>query len=86
VSDLRTQRATLPPRSAGAGRPLVSQGVVDVLEAVEIDEQEADAASLALRRGESAIGPFGEQQPVGQTRQRVVRRVNLTTSSACRLS
>ncbi len=53
---------------------LMAQGVIDVLEAIKIDEQHGDASSFALCRSEGAIDSFGQQQPIRQARQRVVSR------------
>jgi len=55
----------------------MTQGVVDVLEAVQVDEQHGAGPRLALRRGDGAVDALGEQDPVRQARQRVVRRGEL---------
>ena len=52
----------------------VAERVVDVLEAVEVDEQHADAAAAALRLRDRLRQPLVQQQPVGQAGQRVARR------------
>ena len=52
----------------------VPQAVVDVLEAVEIDEQHADPAAVAARLLDRMLQPRLHQQPVRQVGQRVVVR------------
>ena len=52
----------------------VPERVVDVLEPVEVDEQHADATAAALRLRDRLREPLVQQQPVGQSRQRVARR------------
>ena len=51
----------------------VAERVVDVLEAVEVDEQHADAAAAALRLRDRLREPLVQQQAVGQSGQRVAR-------------
>ena len=52
----------------------VAERVVDVLEAVEVDEQHADAAAAALRLRDRLRQPLVQQQAVRQAGQRVARR------------
>ena len=52
----------------------VSQGVVDLLEPVEVEEQHGDAVVRAPSR-EGVSEPVPEESPVGQPRQRVVERL-----------
>ena len=49
----------------------VAQAVVDVLEMVEVDQNQARGAD-GRRAAEDVLQPFGQQCPVGQARQRVV--------------
>ena len=51
----------------------VSQRVVDILETVEVDEQHADPTAGALRMRDRLCQALLQQQPVGQTGQRVAR-------------
>ncbi len=53
---------------------VVTHGVVDHLEVVEVDEQHADDAALAPGPGHRTADPLLEQHPVGQAGQRVVER------------
>ncbi len=50
----------------------MAQGIVDVLESVQIDMQQAQAVSLAARRSGSLIQTVGKQAAVGQLGQRVM--------------
>ena len=52
----------------------MAKGVVDVLEAIEVDEEHADALPRALCLGDRLRQPFVQQQAVGQSRQRIARR------------
>jgi hypothetical protein len=51
----------------------VAERVVDLLEPVEVDEHEGDAAGC--RTVERRIGPLPQQRPVGQAGERVVQRL-----------
>jgi hypothetical protein len=55
---------------------LVAVRVVDLLEAVEVDEEDGEGGrdALAARAGERVRDPVGEQRAVGQAGQRVVHR------------
>ena len=50
---------------------LVAIGVVDVLEAVEVEEHHREPAAGALDAGKLLVEPFPEQEAVRQPRQRV---------------
>ena len=50
----------------------VSEGVVDRLEAVHVEEEDGELSRGATRHGYGVVEPLGEQHPVGQSRQRVV--------------
>ena len=50
----------------------VAERVVDVLEAVEIEEQHGELAVPPMRAGDRLSDAIGEQRPVGQAGQRVV--------------
>ena len=52
----------------------MAERVVDVLEAVEVDEQHADAMAAALGLRDRLRQALVQQQPVGQAGQRVARR------------
>ena len=52
----------------------VAERVVDVLEAVEIEEQHGELAASAMRAGDRLPDAIREQRPVGQAGQRVVMR------------
>jgi len=56
---------------------LVAQGVVDVLEAVEVGEQQRKGRALALRHGDGELHPVGQHAAVGQAGQRVGARQRL---------
>ena len=56
---------------------LVADGVVDRLEAVEVDEEHGRAAVAAAAAGQGLPDPLGEQRAVGQVGERVVRGVVL---------
>ncbi|MEF8710022.1 MAG: hypothetical protein V5B38_14620 [Candidatus Accumulibacter propinquus] len=51
---------------------LMAKGVVDVLEAVEVDEQYGQSALVAVRTLQCLVQTVAKQQPVGQTGQRIV--------------
>ncbi|WRL63368.1 hypothetical protein U6N30_27080 [Blastococcus brunescens] len=51
----------------------VAQGVVDLLEAVQVDQQQGDLAVRPAGGGESLVEAVAQQLPVGQTGQGVVR-------------
>ena len=53
----------------------VSEGVVDVLEAVEIQEQQRGERAVALGARQRELETIAEEQPVRQPRQGVVRRL-----------
>jgi hypothetical protein len=50
----------------------VIETVVDLLEAVEVDEEHGEPAPMAMRRMDGLTETVGEQQPVGQAGERVV--------------
>ena len=52
----------------------VAEAVVDLLEAVEVDQQQGDLGPRPVGRGERLREAVPEQHPVGQPGQRVVRR------------
>jgi len=56
---------------------VVAQRVVDVLEAVEVEQQHRDLAPVALRMRDRLVGAVVEEQPVGQVGDRVVQRLAL---------
>ncbi len=56
---------------------LVADGVVDGLEAVEVDEEHGGAGVARAAAGEGLADPGGEQGPVGQVGERVVLGVVL---------
>src|SRR5260370_585469 len=51
---------------------IVPQGVVDVLEVVEVEEQDREAAQAALRQSERVLHAVAEQVAVRKQCQRVV--------------
>ena len=53
----------------------VPEPVVDVLEAVEVDEQHGDAAAVVAGAGDGGVERLLEQAPVGEPGQVVVMRV-----------
>ncbi len=50
----------------------VPEGVVDELEAVEVDEEHGEVIAVAPRGRDRLVEPVGEQRPIGETRQLVV--------------
>ena len=76
-----SSRRTAPAsRSANATQQLVAGGVteavVDVLEAIEVDEQHGEAVvGMPDAAGHRPLEPLHEQHAVGQLRQGVVNRV-----------
>src|SRR5260221_665965 len=52
---------------------LVAEGVVDVLEAVDVHEEQRHRPRVTFRPGERALELLVEQYPVGQAREVVVR-------------
>ena len=54
-----------------AGR--VPEGVVDALEAVEVEEQDRDHAVAAAQAGQRLVEPLAQQLAVRQLRHRVVQ-------------
>ncbi len=63
----------------------MAQHVVDLLEAVQIQEDQRDAAGPACRGQQGTVDPVEEQFPVGQFGQVVVRRAvgQLEVRGAC---
>jgi hypothetical protein len=53
---------------------LVTERVIDALEAVQVEQQHADAAAIAPGLPEHMSQMFLEQSAVGQVRQRVMLR------------
>ena len=68
-NNLQTLRDLLEDVVAG----LVTEGVVDLLEPVEVHQQEADRAGAAARRRQGTVEPVGEQRAVGQSGERIVQ-------------
>jgi hypothetical protein len=62
----------------------VAERVVDLLEPVEVDEHEGDAAGG--RTVERRIGPLPQQRPVGQAGERVVQRLRRLASAWARVA
>ena len=54
----------------------MSERVIDVLEAVEIDQQQRDAAGLAGRVGQCVLETRMQQAAIGQPGQRIVQRLH----------
>ena len=53
----------------------VAQGVVHVLEVIEIHEQHRRPRAMATAPGEGVLDAVGEERPIGQSGQRVVERL-----------
>ena len=53
----------------------VAEGVVDVLEVVEVDEEHRDPLARSPRACERVLEPLGEQHAVGEVGERVVERL-----------
>jgi hypothetical protein len=68
ISLPRRQRHLAEDAIAG----LMAERVVDVLEAVEIDEQDGQPGLVAVRTLQCLVQPVAQQQAVGQAGQRVV--------------
>jgi hypothetical protein len=51
---------------------LMTQGVVDVLEAVQIEKQHRDFFVVPMRHGDRVADPLVQQHPIGQAGQKVV--------------
>ena len=67
--------ALLQARGGGAQDAVaggVAERIVDVLEAVQVEEQHRDAAALPARAHDRARQPLRQQRAVGQAGQRVV--------------
>ncbi len=56
---------------------VMAERVVDVLEAVEVEQQDGDLAPVALRMRDRPMGAVVEQQPVGEVGDRIVERLAL---------
>ncbi len=54
---------------------LVAERVVDLLEAVEVDEQRRALGAAPAGAREHLLDPVEDQRPVGQTGERVVQRL-----------
>ena len=54
---------------------LMAEGVVDDLEAIDVDEQDREIVSMRERRASRELEPFEEQRTVRKARDRVVVRV-----------
>ena len=61
---------------------MVAERVVDVLEAVQVDEDDRERAAVAVARGERLLEPVAQQGAVGQAGERVVERVVLVLHRA----
>jgi hypothetical protein len=72
VAHMRAQARAGRLEHAVAGR--VAHRIVDVLEAVEVEEQNRDAAAVAARAHDGVAQALAEQRAVGQSGQRVVVR------------
>jgi hypothetical protein len=53
----------------------VAERVVDDLEVVEVEEEQGDARPAAPPAGQRALDVIAEQDPVGETGERIVERV-----------
>ena len=51
---------------------LVAEGIIDILEAVEVDEDESQPATVPLRPGNRVLHALFEHQAVGKTGQMIV--------------
>ena len=65
------------PEASGEARPRFAyevvadppaQRVVDVLEAIEVDEEQGEMTAGSRKREEGLMGPFLQQGPVGEPR------------------
>src|SRR5205823_834124 len=54
----------------------VAERVVDLLEAVEVDEQYAERRAGAFRAGERLVEAVAEERTVGEAREAVVERLS----------
>jgi hypothetical protein len=52
---------------------VMAEGVIDVLEAVEVDHEDRHRDPWAPAAGQGVLQPVGEQGPVGQAGQRIVQ-------------
>jgi hypothetical protein len=59
---------------------LVPEGVVDLLEAVEVNQQQPDVVTAPDRGLQRQVQPVGEPDPVRQAGQAVVQRLVLVRS------
>ena len=59
---------------------VVAQGVVQVLEVVQVDEQQGTELQRACAGSHRALQPIEQHAPVGQARERVVKRQALDLS------
>ncbi|KDB50728.1 hypothetical protein X805_37150 [Sphaerotilus natans subsp. natans DSM 6575] len=64
-----------PPRDLDQQRIThgMAQGVVDLLEAVQVDEHQAEALALAARDSQRPLEPIEQQRAVGQPGQHIVK-------------
>src|SRR5262249_54976790 len=67
-------RAELPQQRVAG---LMTEGVVDLLEAVEVEKAESERNPFALGHQESLIEPVAEQDAIGKTRQEIVEGLPL---------
>ena len=83
----RLVRRQRPGQAPGDGAQqvvalVVAERVVDVLEAVEVDEDDRERAAVAVARRERLLEPVAQQGAVGQAGERVVERVVLVLDGA----
>ena len=52
----------------------VTEGVIHILESVEVDEEQRIARIVALCGGSNLLEPIGQQKPVGQASQEIMVR------------
>src|SRR3712207_7606675 len=61
---------------------VMPERVVELLEAVEVDEQQGELAALLLRRGDRGAEPVHEVAPVGEPREVVRDRKSTRLNSS----
>ena len=75
VSAARSAPWSLDPTCCSNSSPRSwPERVVDLLEAVQVEDHHPDAGPFTARRGDRLRGPILEQQPVRQPRQMVIHR------------
>ena len=79
MADVTAQAATDLDQQRVPG--CVAERVVDLLEVIQIDEEQAQRAARAPRAGDCLLESVVEEQPIGQAGQHVVGRAVLAATT-----